>query len=186
MASTESETRRTESGDALRPERGAQSGAEQLLHAVDPSIGERSDADPLDRIQIAQELRQWFDHCVMFRIDVDPEIRPGREEFLEQGDRLPAVDLGLSDLCPVELLDGALTVGDPIQTVVVEREHLPVGGEVCIRLDIAVPELDGAGEGRHRVLRPLTGTSPMGEGDGCGGVEEGMRSLRHMPTVDAA
>ncbi len=175
MTSTQSETRSAQSGHTFRTERCAQLGTQQLFHAVDSAIGEGSDADTLHRITGAEERRQWFDDGIVFRIDVDPQVGPGGEQFLQQWDRFPAIYTGATDLAPFELLDHAIAVGDPVESVVVEGEDLPVSREVCIGLDVSIAEGDGPGERGHGVLGPFPGAATVGEGNGAGVVEEGVR-----------
>lgn len=184
MTTAEAETGGPESGDCLRSQRGAQRRTQKLLETVDPAVGERADAHPLGRTEPTEQFGEGFDDSVMLRIDVDPEIRPGGQQLLEQRDRFPSVDEGQAHLAPGEILDHPLPIGDPIEAIVMEGQHLTIGGEMRIGLDIAIPQSHRPGEGRHGVLGPVSGAAAVGEGDGTAVVEEGM-GAGHDATVDA-
>ncbi len=57
--------------------------------------------------------------------------------------------------------------------VVVEGTQHAVGGDVDVRLQIAIAERDGCLEGRHRVLGPVARSAAVGEGQHARMVEEG-------------
>lgn len=64
-----------------------------------------------------------------------------------------------------------------------EGDHDPVGGDMGIGLHIAESEFDRVGERLHRVLGPIPGPAPMGEGNRPLVVEEGVSANGHSRTV---
>ena len=90
----------------------------------------------------------------------------------------PPAGIQAFDLGQRAARDGPVPIGGAIQRVVMNNHHLPVRGEVHIKLDVARPHLQGEVEGRQRVLGPVAGTAAVGEREGSRVVEEG-ESVAH-------
>lgn len=88
----EPEARSSHAGDSTWAHRCADRGTEAIAENLESSIGERTETDPIERIGPFEEVGEWLDDLVVLRVDVDEQIRPGREQVLEERDRRPAVD----------------------------------------------------------------------------------------------
>ena len=136
-------------------------------------VGERGDAHPLERGGAVQHPDQGLDHGVVLRVDVEERIRERAEKFLEQHDWFRARDSRRLHLLPRQFRDDAALVGDPIEYVVVECQHDPVGRRMCIGFEVAKAERARVYERRPRVLGTVAGTAAMSEGYGSFVVEVG-------------
>jgi hypothetical protein len=145
-------------------------------HLRQPAGGERGDAHPPPGVGAAQRLGERADDGGVLQVDVDARLGEGAEDVLQAGDGLGAADAGPGDLGVGEPGDGAGAVGDAVEGAVVEGDDDPVGGGVGVGLQIAVAEVDGALERRHRVLRAPGRAAAVGEGDRAGMVEEFVRA----------
>ena len=155
-----------DAGNRPRAHRRAKVRTQQRSQPFEAGIGEGTDADTVEASDPRQQVGERLDHLIGFRIDVHPDLRPCVENLLEARDRLGIVDQGSGDLAPRHFVDPTDHGGDPIESVVVECEDHPVGGDMCIRFHIRVSEVDCPGERRQCVLRPISGSASVGESDG--------------------
>ena len=170
--------REPQSRDGLRAARSAQRFTEQLTGATNTSIGERADAHALDRTGAREQSGQRLDHCVTLRVDVHPLTREGGQQLIEQDHGAGTADSRLANLCERALVDTPVEVGDPIEPLVVERDHMSVAGKVHICLEVAIAERHRVGERLHGVLRMHTCPAAMRDRDRTRVIEEGVSNHR--------
>ena len=134
------------------PGRTAYRSAEAREHRPPALLRERRHPHPIVRSVLLDARDEWLDRPGSLDVDVDAQLRVTREQIVEAGDRLDAVDASLRDHRPRELRDDAAGIRRPVERLVVEREQHPVGGGVHVGLHPAIPERRGRVERRHRVL----------------------------------
>ncbi len=69
----------------------------------------------------------------------------------------------LAEVRPIVVPHLSRSVGEGVEGIVVKDHHLPVARRMDVRLDVLIPEVDGALERNHGVLRPQDPAPPMGE-----------------------
>lgn len=164
-----------ESGDLHLSQRRAGIRTEPAAQLCQSSIGERSDADAIERAGGPESLDQGPNGGIVLRFDVEVRLGEGDEQFLEPEHRFRAAHPGHGYLGPGQLGDQAVTIGHPVQPIIVEGDQDPVCGCVDVGLEISVAERDGRGECRKRVLRVEIRAAAMGEGNRTRVVEERVR-----------
>ena len=170
-------------GHLTRPHGGTQVGTQLVADVGQAPVGESADADPVDGFGAADDIHQRPHSRVVFGVDVDPDVGPQAQQVFQQRDGFGPVDTGVAHLGPGEIADDAVPVGHPVEGVIMHDHQDTVGGGVDIGLDVAVAEVDGRLEGRHRVLSraAIPTRALMGEGQRSGPVEEG--ETGHQPAT---
>ena len=113
----------------------------------------------------------------MLGVDVDAEVRERAEEVLERGSA-PARRPGPAAPRPRSArLTRRSMPHVRVEVEVVEGEQHAVGRDVHVGLDVAVAEVHGVLERRHRVLGRIAGAAAVGERDRVLPVEEWMDRL---------
>jgi hypothetical protein len=98
-------------------------------------------------LRATEQSGERFHYCIVFCIDVDPQVRPCREEVLKEWDRGDAIDPSLGNLGPSELRDQTGSVGHTIKIVVVEGDDDAIGCDMGVGLDVVETKFDGSREG---------------------------------------
>ena len=115
----------------------------------------------------------------MLGVDVDPQLGPGAQHVLEQGNGL-AGDPRRAHGGVRQSSDVAPHIGHPIEAVVVKGEEHAVGGAVDVGLHVPVAHGDRGRESGHGVLGLLSRATPVGDGNGPWPVEERPARRAHM------
>jgi hypothetical protein len=157
---------------------------------------ERGDEHSLLGTLTTHQLREGVGHVSLLEVDVEQGIGKGLQQLVEAGnsDTVAAPGeaiLGFESITGIEELQVlpsplgnlAYPVGEPLQLVVVERNHNPVGGDVSIGLQIAVSEINSSLKGLDRVLGPQVTTAAMSEADRMLMSEIGMEAHTTCPSL---
>ncbi len=157
---------------------GAESRTGEGPHPRQPLVGERPDADAVDRTVVTQGLHECHHAVVGLGVDVEAGVRERLEQLGERGDGVSVAEAGRRDVGGVQLGDRPARVRDPIEDVVVERHQHAVGAQVDVGLEVAEPLGPRGAERGHGVLGGRLGATPVRHGDRPRTVEERHGELR--------